>query len=307
MLAVQGGARASGASRGRLNKGDTRTAYLFLLPTLIGFTVFVAVPIVASIALSLFSWDVLSPARFVGLANYHDLIRDPTVGTTLVNTFVFSVLDVTLQIVAALALAVLVNVVAIPVIRTIFRSIIFFPVIVSGVAVALIWQWLMSTDLGIINYYLGLVGIPHIPWLTSAFSLGSLILVDSWRNVGFAFVVFTAGLQSISKQYYEAAEIDGANAWQKFRSVTLPLLSPTTFFLVIIILINAFQFFDLSYVMTQGGPGDATRTIVFYIYDTAFHLFKMGYASTISLLLLLIIGVITFVQMRLGRYWVFYQ
>jgi multiple sugar transport system permease protein len=294
-------------SQGRLSRGEARSAYLFLLPTLVGFTVFVAIPILASILLSLFSWDVLTPARFVGLSNYHDLVNDPTVGTTLANTIVFSALDVSLQIVVALILAVLVNVVAWPFLRTVFRSIIFFPVIVSAVAVGLMWQWLMSTDLGIINYYLGLIGSAHIPWLTSNLSLGSLVLVDSWRGIGFAFVVFTAGLQSISKQYYEAADVDGANAWQKFWRVTLPLLSPTTFFLVVIILINAFQFFDLSYVMTQGGPGNATRTIVFYIYDTAFHLFKMGYASTISLLLLVIIGLITFVQMRIGKFWVFYQ
>ncbi|MGH2389493.1 MAG: carbohydrate ABC transporter permease, partial [Chloroflexota bacterium] len=185
--------------------------------------------------------------------------------------------------------------------------IIFFPVIVSGVAVALMWQWLMSTDLGIINYYIGMAINIHVPWLESNQSLGSLVLVDSWRGIGFGFVVFTAGLQSLPRQYYEAAEVDGANAWIKFWRITLPLLSPTSFFLVVIILINAFQFFDLSYVMTQGGPGDATRTIVFYIYDTAFHLFKLGYAATISLLLLVIIGLITFVQMRLGRFWVFYQ
>ena len=145
-------------------------------------------------------------------------------------------------------------------------------------------------------------------WLdSSSTALISLILVDVWRNVGFSFVVFTAGLQGISAQLYEAAAVDGASEWGQFWSITLPLLSPTTYFLLVINLIGAFQFFDLSYVMTQGGPGDATRTIVYYIYDTGFHFFRFGYASTLSMVLFAILAVLTLIQVRMSRRWVFYQ
>lgn len=192
--------------------------------------------------------------------------------------------------------------------QTLFRAVIFFPVIVSGVAVGIIWVWLLNTSLGVVNYYLGRIGLPTVSWLdSSADALPSLMIVDIWCNVGFTFVVFTAGIQGIPVQQYEAAEIDGAGEWAKFRWITLPLLSPTTYFLLVINLINAFQFFDLSYVMTQGGPGDATRTIVYYIYDTAFHFFRFGYGSTIALLMFLILAVLTFVQVRLSRRWVFYS
>jgi len=147
-----------------------------------------------------------------------------------------------------------------------------------------------------------------VAWLdSSATALWSLILVDVWRNVGFSFVVFTAGLQGISQQLYEAAAVDGAGEWSRFRSITLPLLSPTTYFLLVINLIGAFQFFDLSYVMTDGGPGDSTRTIVYYIYDTGFRFFRFGYASTLSMVLFLILVALTLLQVRMSRRWVFYQ
>jgi multiple sugar transport system permease protein len=292
----------------RLQRREAISAVLFLLPSALLFLAFVAGPIVASFALTFFRWDGLSRSAFIGLGNYRTLLGDPLLGTVLVHTAIFVVGDVAAKMLLALVLAVLVNRYLGRFLRTLFRAVVFFPVIVSGVAVGIIWGWLMNTSLGVINYYLGVIGIPAVAWLdSSAMALTSLIAVDVWRNVGFSFVVFTAGLQGISAQLYEAAAIDGASEWQRFYAITLPLLSPTTFFLLVINLISAFQFFDLSYVMTNGGPGDATRTIVYYIYDTAFHFFRFGYGSTVAVLLFVILAVLTLIQVRTSRRWVFYQ
>jgi len=300
-------ARPHNRGMGRRRQREAVAAALFLLPSTVLFLIFIAAPIVASFALTFFRWDGLSHAQFAGLDNYHTLVGDPVVGTVLFNTAVFVIGDVALKMLLALVLAVLVQRYLGRLVRTLFRAVVFFPVIVSSVAIGIIWVWLMNTSLGLINYYLGAIGWPQVAWLdSSSHAMGSLILVDTWRSLGFSFVVFTAGLQGISKDYYEAAALDGAGGWNQFRSITLPLLSPTTFFLLIINLIGAFQFFDLSYVMTQGGPGDATRTIVYYIYDTAFHFFRFGYGSTIALLLFAILAVLTFIQVRLSRRWVFY-
>lgn len=301
-------ARARHGGMRRLQRREVVGAALFLLPTAVIFVAFIAYPIVGSFALTFFRWDGLSHRQFIGLDNYRTLVSDPLLGTVLVNTLAFVIGDVALKMLLALFLAVLVNRYLSRLIRTLFRSVVFFPVIVSGVAIGIIWQWLMNTNLGLINFYLGALGLPIVAWLDSSKNaMPSLIMVDVWRNVGFSFVVFTAGLQGISSQLYEAAAIDGAGDWQRFRAITLPLLSPTTFFLLVINVIGAFQFFDLSYVMTQGGPGDATRTIVYYIYDTAFHFFRFGYGSTIAVLLFVILAVLTFIQVRASRRWVFYQ
>ncbi len=299
---------ASTPSRYALQRRELQAAILFLLPSAILFLAFIAGPVIASLALTFFQWDGLSNGRFIGLDNYRTLAQDPEVRTVLLNTVVFVVGDVLGKTVLGLFLAVVVTRYLPRLLQTLFRSIIFFPVIVSGVAIGIIWGWLLNTSLGVVNYYLGLVGLPTVAWLdSSANALPSLILVDIWRNVGFTFVVFTAGIQGISAHQYEAAAIDGAGEWSQFIWITLPLLSPTTFFVLVINLITAFQFFDLSYVMTQGGPGDATRTIVYYIYDTGFHFFRFGYASTVAFLLFLILAGLTFIQVRLSRRWVFYQ
>jgi multiple sugar transport system permease protein len=296
-------------TRGRFQqRRDLRAGALFLLPSAILFLAFVAGPVIACFIFTFYQWDGLSSARFIGADNYRTLAHDQQVRTVLGNTLVFVIGDVAGKIAIGLFLAVTVTRYVHRALQTIFRSVIFFPVIVSGVAVGIIWVWLLNTSLGVVNYYLGYFGLPTVAWLDSSqYALPSLMIVDIWRNVGFSFVVFTAGIQGIPAQQYEAAEIDGAGEWAKLRWITLPLLSPTTYFLIVINLINAFQFFDLSYVMTQGGPGDASRTIVYYIYDTAFHFFRFGYGSTIALLLFLILAVLTFVQVRLSRRWVFYS
>ena len=293
---------------GKLFRSDRVAAYIMLAPTITSFLLFLAGPMLAGFGLTFFQWDALSRAKFVGLQNYHTLVTDPLVATTLWNTVSFVIPDVALKLILGLVLAVLVDRFVLAPLRYLFRATVFFPVIISAVAGATIWSWLMNTDLGLINYYLQQIAGLQIGWLDSGdTAMRSLVLVDVWRSLGFYFVVFTAGLQGISRQYYEAAAIDGANALQQFFRITVPLLSPTTFFLLIIALIDGFQFFDLPYVMTQGGPGDATRTLVFYIYDTSFHFFRFGYGSTVALLLFAIIGVITLIQVKFSNRWVFYH
>jgi len=294
--------------RQRLHRHEAAVAAFLLAPSTGLFVVFVLGPIIASFVLTCFRWDGLSSSIFVGFDNYRTLFHDPLVRTVLTNTVLFVVGDTAIKMSLALMLAVLVNRYLGRVLRTLFRGVIFFPVIVSGVAVGIIWQWLMNTSLGLINHYLSVVSLPTVAWLdSSTAALPSLVLVDVWRNIGFSFVVFTAGLQGISPQLYEATAVDGAGAWDQFWSITLPLLSPTTYFLLVINLIGAFQFFDLAFVMTQAGPGDATRTIVYYIYDTGFHFFRFGYASTLSVVLFAILAALTLIQVKMSRRWVFYQ
>jgi multiple sugar transport system permease protein len=181
-------------------------------------------------------------------------------------------------------------------------------VLTSLASVSLVWQYLYNTDFGIMNYYLGLIGVPRIPWLTSSRAvIPSIILLGVWKNVGFNFILFVAGLQNIPRHLYEAASIDGAGRMAAFRYVTLPSLTPVLFFTVVWGLINAFQVFDSPYILTSGGPGDSSRTVVMYIYETGFRFFQMGYASSVALSLFAVVVILTAIQFRLGRVWVFYQ
>jgi len=305
---VVGAAHRSRRSRtSNLFRSDRVAAYIMLAPTIISFILFIGGPMLVGFGLTFFQWDALSSSKFVGLDNYRTLVHDPLVGTTLWNTFSFVVPDIALKLGLGIVLAALVDRFVVGPLKLGFRVVVFFPVIVSGVAVSLIWSWLLNTDLGLINYYLGQLNVSPIGWLdTSTTAMRSLVMVDVWRNIGFYFVVLTAGLQGISRQYYEAAAIDGASELEQFFQITIPMLSPSIFFLLIIGLIDGFQFFDLPYIMTNGGPGDATRTLVYYIYDTTFHFFRFGYGSTVAMLLFVIIGASTFIQMKFSNRWVFY-
>ncbi|MGQ9632439.1 MAG: carbohydrate ABC transporter permease [bacterium] len=284
-------------------------AYLFILPTILGFAVFIAGPLISAIVLSLFDWDILQPAKFVGLGNYKRLLLvDSRILVVYKNTLVFTLGAVLLNLTFALLLALAINRKINAVLRYFFRTTYFFPVITSLASVSIVWQFLLNTDLGPINYYLARWGLPRIPWTTSSrWAMRSVIFLDVWKNVGFNMVLFIAGLQNIPRQLYEAAEVDGANAFQKFRSITLPMLSPTMFFALVIALIGALQIFDSPFIITQGGPGDASRTVVMYIYENGFRFFKMGYASTVAMSLFVVILILTMIQFRLGKVWVFYQ
>jgi multiple sugar transport system permease protein len=291
-----------------LRRREAIAAYLFLLPTLIGFVIFVLGPTLAAIGLSFFDWNLISKPTYVGLDNYRKLLDDTRIQPIYMTTITIALRVVICNVVLGLVIAVLLDQKMPGFLRQVFRLSYFFPYVVSVSAVALIWTFLMNKSLGPLNYYLGQLGIKPIPWLVSStWSPIAIVITDVWKNLGFNVIVFLGGLQGISSDLYEAADVDGASGWQKFRKITLPLLSPTTFFLTVINLINAFQIFAQPYILTQGGPGDATRTVVMYIYEQGFRFFNMGYASTIALSLFVIILVLTLLQFALSKRWVFYQ
>jgi len=283
-------------------------AYLFLLPSLMGYAIFVAGPMVAAFVFSFFRWDIFTSPQFIGLDNFRSLFRDPRFFIVLKNTLVFVAAAVALLITIGLGIALMINRKIPSILRYFFRTTYFFPVIISLASVSIIWQFLLNTDYGPINYYLGKLGFDPVPWLSSSrWALRSIIMLFVWKNLGFYVILFLAGLQGIPRQLYEAAEIDGANNWKKFWSITIFLVSPTIFFATVIALIGAFQLFDAPFIMTQGGPGDATRTIVMYLYLNGFRFLRMGYAITVSIALLLMVLVFTIFQFRISRRWVFYQ
>lgn len=294
--------------KGSLTRPQTTAAYLFLLPTLLGFLVFILGPMIAAIALSLFKWNLIKPPEFIGLDNYTKLFADPRLGTIYLTTFKIAIATVVTKLLLGLVIAVLLDQKLHPWLRNFFRLSFFFPYVVSVTAVALMWSFLLNKDLGLVNYFLGWFGIERIAWLNSnTWSPISIVITDVWKDLGFYVVVFLAGLQSVPADLYEAADVDGANKRQQFLRITLPLLTPTILFLSVIGLIASIQIFAQPYVLTQGGPGDASRTIVMYIYEQGFRFFDMGYASTVALSLFVAIFVLTLCQFWFSKRWVFYQ
>lgn len=284
------------------------SGYLFILPTFIGYTAFVVGPILATVGLSFTSYDILSPPESVGLENYGQLFSDTRLHVVYRNTVLFTVFAVTFNIGLGLLLAVLINRKIPALLRYVLLSAYFFPVLVAHVYVAIIWEFLYQRDTGIINYYLSVFGMEPIPWISSAqWAMPSIIIMDVWKNAGFAMLVCLAGLQNVPQVYYEAASLDGARAWHRFRDITLPLISPTLFFLFVVSTIGALQVFDSIHVLTDGGPGDATRSIVMYLREMAFSSFRMGYASAIAVTLFIVIMALTLAQFRFSRAWVHYE
>lgn len=280
-------------------------AYLFLAPFFLGLLFFILGPVVAAFAISFTTWDLLSPPQWIGLENYRDLMADRLFWIALKNTVYFTVLSVPVTLLLALGLATLMN----RKLRgiTALRAIYFFPVTASIVAVSLLWAWMYTPDFGIINYLFSLVGLPKVKWLVDPqIALPSVIIMSVWRGLGFNIVVFLAGLQSIPRDLYEASQLDGAGGWDQFRQITVPLLTPTIFFATIMGLIASFQVFEQTYIMTQGGPGNATMTLVYQIFLNGFTYLRMGYASAMSFILFAILFLITIVQVRLQTRWVHY-
>lgn len=283
-------------------------AALFLTPTALGILVFAIVPIVASLALSFFEWDIIDAPRFVGLAHYGDLVGDRTVRVAFTNTVLFVVVAVTLQLAIALLLAVFVQGAMPGWLRGLFRSAFFFPLILSAASTSIVMRYLFNEDFGVINWLLDGAGLPTVPWLTTTTWSGlTVVLVYVWQQFGFSFLLFLGGLAAIPRDVYEAASIDGARAWRRFASITLPLLSPTLLVASVMAVINALQVFDQPYVLTRGGPGDSTRTVVMVIYESAFQELQFGRASAIGVVLMLLIMGVTALQFRLSRRFVFYQ
>lgn len=289
----------------RWRNRESLTAWLFLLPSLIGFLIFTAGPVVAAGVISLLDWNLFSPPTWAGLRNFARLGPDPTFWSALGNTAYFTLVSVPLTILVSLALALLLN----HGLRRIavFRSLLLLPYATITVAVAFVWIWLYIPHDGLVNAALGVLGLHGPAWLISDnWAMPALILMSVWKSFGFGMVVFLAGLQAIPQQLYEAARVDGTSPWQSFRNVTLPMLSPALFFVIVTSIIGSFQVFDQALIMTNGGPGTRTTTLVMYIYRTGFENYDQGYAAAQSLVLFAFIVLITvtqfFFQRRLVHY-----
>ncbi len=281
-------------------------AAFFLGPHLLGMLAFLIIPIAASLVLSFSTWDLLTPARWVGLDNYAALLNSPDFWDALKHTFYFIAGYLPLVLVLGLGLALLMNQKLRG--RIFFRAAFFMPVVSAWVAVARLWKWLLNPRYGLVNWLLGLVGIEGPGWIFDPnWAIPSIILASVWKDLGFVMVLLLTGLQSISPEFYEAASLDGAASWRKLVYITLPLLSPTIFFVVVISLVNSFQVFDQVYVMTAGGPAGSSQVLVGEIVNNAFSYSRFGYASALSWVLFGLIFLVTLVQLGLQKRMVHYQ
>lgn len=281
-----------------------RSKYLalavLLLPSLAGMVVFLMAPVLSSLVLSFSQWDLIGEISWVGLDNYVAALADPAVLGALRNTLTFILGYLPSVVLIALGLALLLNRRIRG--RVVFRAIYFVPVVTSWVAVSLIWKWLLNPQYGLVNFALGAIGIRGPGWLFDpAWAMTGVILTSVWKDIGFVTVIYLAGLQDIPEPLYEAAALDGATPWQRFWSITFPMLAPTTFFVTTISLISSFQVFDQVWIMTQGGPAGATSVMVELIYKNAFSYYKMGYASAISWVLFALIFAVTIAQNLLQK------
>jgi len=279
--------------------------YIFILPWLIGFFVFVAGPMVASFVISFMRWEIVTPPAWIGTAQYTKLLQDNRFYLSLYNTAYYVFIGVPLHLLLALlaAMAMNLNLRGIRFYRTVY----FIPSITPVVASSLLWLWIFNPEFGLANAALNALGLPSLYWLQDPkLAKGAFIIMSFW-TIGGQMVILLAGLKGIPRTLYEAAEIDGAGRWASFRHITLPMLSPAIFFNLILAIIGAFQVFTQSYIITSGGPENATLFYVLYLYRMAFENFRMGYASAMAWVLFLIILLFTFIQFRLSDRWVFYE
>ena len=269
---------------------------IFILPALFGTVIFIVLPVIASFGLSFTSWDLLNPIKFVGLENYKLIFTEPLFFQILLNTIVFALATSVFGVIIPLVLAAILN----SKLRgsEFFKTAYFLPFITPMIVIGIVWQWIFDPNIGILNRVLHM----HIQWLYDThFALPALIMVTVWKLIGYNIVIFLSGFASIPDNLYEAAKIDGANPAQTFFNITIPMLSPTIFFVIIITAISSFQVFDLIYLMTQGGPLDSTNVLVYSIYKNAFEYFNVGKASAMAYVLFVIILVLTLVQWNLRK------
>lgn len=272
------------------------SALIFLLPALLGTLIFIVIPVICSFGLSFVQWDLLNPIKFVGFENYREIFHDGLFYKILGNTIVFALSTSFLGVIIPLILASILN----TKIRgsEFFKGAYFLPFITPMVVVGVVWAWIFDPNIGLLNQMLHL----HLNWLyNSKLAMPALIVVSVWKLVGYNMIIFLSSLSAISQSLFEAAKIDGANSFQIFKNVTIPMLSPTIFFVVIITAISSFQVFDLIYLMTQGGPFDSTNVLVYAIYKNAFEYFNVGKASAIAYVLFVIILVLTLIQWSLRK------
>jgi len=291
----------------RRRRSDAGVAFLFLLPNILGFVLFSVVPIVATFALSLFDWPLIRPPSFAGLANYITLFTKDTVfGQVVLNTLYYVAVYVALNLIVSLTFASWIAKNARG--YALFRAALFISTMVPPVAIALIWQWIYNPVFGLLNAVLAAIGIQGPNWTGNTnWGMISLILMSVWELFGYNMFIFIAGIQGIPEQLYEAARLDGAGRWQKFWYITLPMLSPIIFFGTTLTLITSFQTFDQVFVLTNGGPGNATTILGLYIYNNAFRFFRMGYGATVSVVMFAMILAVTLIQFALQRKWVYYE
>ena len=289
---------ATARRRRPLHGGTRPTPYLFLLPYLVVFALFRFGPVVGGFLTSFTSWSIVGAPRFVGLANYAALARDPLFYTSVRNTFYFLLLTAPALIVLGFVLALVLNRPLAG--RGAARVLIFAPYAMMSAVVGILWNWILDSNFGLLNHSLAAVHLGPIPWLSSdAAAMPAIALTTVWWTIGYNMVIFLAGLQDIPPQLEESARVDGAGPWQVLWSVTIPVLRPTTFVVVMLTIINTFQVFDQVYVMTGGGPGTATLTLVQYLFFQAFQTFKLGYGSAIAYITFALLLAMAWLQQRL--------
>ncbi|MFN8523883.1 MAG: sugar ABC transporter permease [Chloroflexota bacterium] len=311
MSAITAGGRVAqpkSRARGQSNplaRRDAIDGYLFILPWLLGFVLFTAGPMIASLVLAFVDWDLLSSPSWAGMKNIERLFNDRLVGVSLYNTAYYTFFSVPIRLALALAAAMLLN----NAVRGLafWRTCFYLPAVVPAVANIILWLWMFNPNMGLFNMALTAVGLPRLNWLWDVnLSKPSLILMSFWAT-GNVIIIFLAGLQSIPRGLYEAAEIDGASGWKQFLHVTVPMLSPVILFNVVIGVIQSFQVFTNAFLTTGGGPLNSTLFTVLYLYQVAFEQFKVGYGSAIAWTLFLVILVFTLIQWKLSNFWVYYE
>ena len=290
-----------------MRRREALEGILYLSPWIVGFIVFVAGPLLASAIMSFTKYNVLRPPTFIGLNNYiYAFTKDDLFLPSIVRTFYYAIVLVPIAMAGSLIVAMLLNQKLIA--TTVWRTMFFLPTLTPLVATALLWRWMLNPDVGLVNYLLSQIGIKGPGWLNSIeWAIPALVLMGLWASVGGSrMIIFLAGLQDVPVELLEAAEIDGAGRWARFRHITLPMITPTVFFNLVLGIIFALRTFEVAFVSTAGGPARATWFISLHIYQNAFVSFDMGYASALSWLLFVLLFALTFLQFRLSGRWVFY-
>jgi multiple sugar transport system permease protein len=280
----------------------TLVAYSFILPNLIGFLVFTFVPIVFSLVLSFCEWNSGGPIKFVGLQNFiYMFTKDNSFWISLKNTLYYTVVTVPVTLALSLALAILMNQPLKG--RVFFRSVLFFPYVASLVAIAVVWMALFNPDRGPVNSLLMAIGIENPPrWAASTtWAMPTIIGLTVWKSMGYYMIIYLAALQGVSRDLYEASYLDGATKWQQFKYITWPCVTPTTFYILVLLVVSTFKSYDIMYITTQGGPGEATKVLAYHIYNSAFVSSKFGYASSLAMVLLAIVLLVTLIQFRFEK------
>lgn len=284
---------------------EMKYAIILILPAFLLMVIFQIYPMLSGFAMSLTNWDGFSQKEFIGFDNYVAAVKDVNFRTALVNTLIYTIGTVPATVILALIFATLMNQKIHGV--TAFRALYYLPTITSGVAVAMVWKWIFNTDYGLLNTTLYQMGFKTmIPWLNnSSYAMLSVIIMSIWKGLGNNIIIILAGLQSIPSTLYEAASIDGASGFKRFRYITVPMVSPTLFLVMIMTTIGSFQVFDIVMTMTKGGPGNSTLVAVYYIYRTAFENFRMGYSSAMAFILFAVIMLVTILQWLIKNRWVY--